>query len=164
MLLTKPSSLEEKIEDMEFQFYRLQDNLKKIAKQWKVLGFEEYQDNKWVVVSVVDDANVCKIMLNTCEQSFLGHWDFTIQAQYLNDYTIHIGDIIGEPNKGFGSICMRYLKEYASSKNIQIIEGDIAKRDWGHLDRLTHFYKKHRFQIELDNENKQGKIICNPHL
>ncbi|KMK76520.1 hypothetical protein [Alkalihalobacillus pseudalcaliphilus] len=168
MLLKEPLSvdkserLKQKVENLEFQMFRLQDNLKVIAKKWTILGFEQLDNEEWVIVSLFDDGHVCKIMLNTNDKAYRGNWDFSIQAQYENDFTIHIGDIKGEANRGFGSVCMTYLKDYASDQNIQLIKGDIASRDWSHLDRLTHFYKKHEFHIELDFEDKSGSILCYP--
>ncbi|KGA98723.1 hypothetical protein BALCAV_0202930 [Alkalihalobacillus alcalophilus ATCC 27647 = CGMCC 1.3604] len=163
MSTDKPELLKQKVEDMEFQMLRLQDNLKKIAQKWHILGFEQLDNEEWVIVSLLDDGNVCKIMLNTNDKAYRGTWDFSIQAQYENDFTIHIGDIKGEANKGFGSICMDYLKDHACLHNVQVIKGDIAKRDWNHLDRLIHFYKKHDFTVELNREEQSGAIACYPH-
>jgi diamine N-acetyltransferase len=150
--------LKEEIEDLEFQMLRMQDNLKEIAKKWQVIGVEQTPDNNWVIIYAADDGETCKIMLSDCESAFLGKWDFAIQASYADDNTIHIGDIKGPENKGYGSILMNYLKELAKNQNIHTITGDIAKRDWDHKDRLVHFYKKHNFKVNIDKETKSGEI------
>ncbi len=156
-----PEELKEEIEDLEFQVFRMQENLKEIAKKWQVIGIEQTKDNNWVIIYASDDGDTCKIMLNECDSAFRGMWDFSIQAQYANDNTIHIGDIKGPENKGYGSICMHYLKEVAKEQNIQYITGDIAKRDWDHKERLVHFYKKHNFKVNIDKESKSGDIEWN---
>ncbi len=69
-------------------------------------------------------------MLTDCESSFSGKWNFSIQAQFENDETIHITDI----------------------------KGDIAKRDWDHVERLIHFYEKHDFEIEIDYSIQSGEL------
>ncbi|WP_096200641.1 GNAT family N-acetyltransferase [Bacillus sp. FJAT-45350] len=149
-------------EELEFQLYRMQDNMKEIAKKHQVLGIDQTNDDKWVIVSVFDDGYSCKVMLNDCETAYRGSWDFSIQAVYSDDNTIHIGDIKGEENKGYGSICMNFLKDVAREQNIQYIKGDIAKRDWDHLDRLVHFYEKHNFDVSIDYSKQAGEIVCHP--
>nr|WP_285874144.1 hypothetical protein [Halalkalibacter oceani] len=144
---------------MEFQLFRMQENMKEIAKRWKVIGIEPTNEEEWVIVSMVDDGHLCKIMLNQCNTADRGKWDFSIQAQYETPHTIHIGDIKGQENRGFGSICMKYLKDHAKAQNVQYIKGDLAKRDWDHIDRLIHFYEKHHFEVEVDYENLNGSIV-----
>lgn len=152
--------LKEEIEDLEFQMLRMQDNLKEIAKKWQVIGIEQTKENNWVIVYLADDGETCKVMLDDCTTAFRGTWDFSIQAYYADEERIHIGDIKGPENKGFGSICMNYLKEIAADQNLQTITGDIVKRDWDHKERLVHFYKKHDFQVKIDKETKSGAIKC----
>ncbi|PMC35295.1 hypothetical protein CJ195_19665 [Bacillus sp. UMB0899] len=154
-----PEELKEELEDLEFQVFRLQDNLKEIAKKSRVLGVDQAKDEKLVIVYTPEDDQSCKIMLCDCETSYKGIWDFSIQATYADESTIHIGDIKGPANKGYGSICMDYLKELAIEQNIPKITGDIAERDWDHVDRLAHFYKKNDFHVEVNVEDKSGEII-----
>ncbi|NEU32338.1 GNAT family N-acetyltransferase [bacterium LRH843] len=159
-----PEVIEQNLAELEYQLYRMQENMKQIAKKWQIIGIDQTNEDKWVIVSIVDDGHICKIMLNECDTAFRGVWDFTIQAQYEDTHTIHIGDIKGEENKGFGSICMKYLKEHAIDRNIQFIKGDLAKRDWNHLDRLVHFYKKHHFHISINHSEQSGEIKWNAYV
>ncbi|MEH7664736.1 hypothetical protein V7193_18105, partial [Bacillus velezensis] len=64
----------------------------------------------------------------------------------------------GPPNHGYGSICMKFLKHIAREQNIPKVTGDIAKRDWDHVDRLVHFYEKHHFDVWIDNDTQSGGI------
>jgi hypothetical protein len=50
---------------------------------------------------------------------------------------------------------------HAKDQNVQYIKGDLAKRDWDHLDRLIHFYDKHDFEIHVDYDDKSGEITWN---
>ncbi len=150
--------LTEEIKELEFQLFRMQDNLKEIARKWQILGIEQTKENRWVIIYTSFENESCKIMLNDCQTAYRGKWDFTIQASFSNENTIHIGDIKGPENKGYGSICMNYLKELAIDQNIQFITGDIVKRDWDHKNRLIHFYKKHQFAVNIDKETKSGDI------
>ncbi|UCZ55309.1 GNAT family N-acetyltransferase [Bacillus shivajii] len=149
-------------EDLEFQVFRMQENMKKIAKNWNILGIDQTKEEKWVIVYASDDGNVCKIMLHDCETPFDGSWDFSIHAQYDEHHQIHIDDIRGDENRGFGSICMNFLKEHALEQNISCIKGDIVKRDWGHIDRLIHFYEKHHFHVSIEQEKQHGMIYWQP--
>ncbi|UTR09744.1 hypothetical protein MM300_17910 [Evansella sp. LMS18] len=148
----------EEIENLEYQVFRMQENMKEISKRGKVLGIEMTKEEKWVIVYAVEDKHVCKINIHDCETPYQGHWDFSIQASYTGDSEIHIDDIRGEENKGLGSVGMKFLQEHAREHNIQFITGVIAERDWGHLNRLVHFYNKHDFYVEVDETQKKGKI------
>jgi len=157
--------IREELEGLEFQLFRMQDNLKEIAKRYQVLGIEQTKDSNWVIIYMVDDGASCKIMLHDCNSPYKGSEDFHIRTKYIKKKnTIHIGDIQGPENKGHGSVCMTYLKEVARERNIQYITGNIAARDWNHVDRLIHFYEKHQFQVELNEEEKNGRIWCSPFM
>lgn len=149
------------VEELEFQLFRMQENMKNIAKEAQVMGIDQTKEDKWVIVYSKDDGNSCRVMISDCETAYKGIWDFSIQAVYQDDETIKIGDIKGPSNLGYGSICMSYLKEIARNQNIPYITGDLAERDWDHLNRLIHFYKKHHFQVYVDRENKSGEIVWN---
>ncbi|WP_245628126.1 hypothetical protein [Shouchella shacheensis] len=111
-----------------------------------------------MIVSKMEDGLIVQLMLNTCDKPYRGKWDFALRAQFANDHSLFIGDIKGEPDKGFGSICMQYLKDEAR-KNNQQITGNLAKRDWDHLDRLTYFYKKHKFRVTINEKEQSGAVV-----
>jgi hypothetical protein len=155
-----PSEVKQDLEDLQFQLFRMQDNIKEISKKHQIIGIDQSKEEKWVIVSAFDDGNRCQIMVNDCDTAYRGNWDFSLQAQYKDeDNAIHIGDIKGPANQGYGSICMNHLKEIAREQNIPVITGDIAKRDWDHVDRLVYFYEKHDFEVEIDPTTKSGEII-----
>ncbi|THE10016.1 hypothetical protein E1I69_20240 [Bacillus timonensis] len=155
-----PSEVKQDLEELQFQLYRMQDNMKEISKKHQIIGIDQSKDEKWVIVSAFDDGNQCQIMVNDCDSAYRGKWDFSLHAQYKDeDNAIHIGDIKGPANQGYGSICMNHLKEIAREQNIPVIKGDIAQRDWDHVDRLVYFYEKHDFEVEIDPQTKSGEII-----
>ncbi|MEG7281507.1 hypothetical protein [Bacillus sp. 0909A] len=149
--------LEEELNHLEFQLYRMQENIKDLSKDARVLGIDQSKDEDWMIVSSIDDGQTCKIMLTDCETAYRGESCFSLVASYQDD-AIHIGDIKGPPNYGFGSICMKYLKDIARDSNIPKVTGDIAKRDWNHVDRLIHFYEKHQFEVCIDSDTQSGSI------
>lgn len=55
-------------------------------------------------------------------------------------------------NKGYGSIMINKLFEYAINNHITTICGNLSTVDLDHKDRLHHFYKKHGFEIMLYEE------------
>ncbi|PYZ95118.1 hypothetical protein CR194_06280 [Salipaludibacillus keqinensis] len=152
----------EDYEELEFQIFRMQENMKEIAKKWNVLGIDQTRKENWIIIYASDDGNVCKIMAHDCNRPFLGKWDFSIHAHYKDDYHVQIDDIRGEENRGYGSVCMKFLKEYTMEQNVHTISGNISDRDWDHVDRLVHFYKKHRFHIDIEPTDKSGKIYWTP--
>ncbi|MBD5018759.1 hypothetical protein GUF50_04770, partial [Xanthomonas citri pv. citri] len=85
-------------------------NMKDLSKDAKVLGIDQSKHDEWMIVSSIDDGQTCKIMLTDCKTAYRGKGCFSLVASYKDD-AIHIGDIKGPPNHGFGSICMKYLKD-----------------------------------------------------
>lgn len=53
---------------------------------------------------------------------------------------------------------MEYLQKEALLQNFTHIQGKIVSDDWGHINRLEHFYKKHGFTVKLNNNTKTGEI------
>lgn len=149
----------DEFDDLQFQVFRMKENMEKIAKRWHIIGIDQTKHDKWVIIYSSDDGNVCKIMAHDCESPFNGKWDFSIHARYGQDFSMHIDDIKGPENQGFGSICMKYLKAYSTEQNIHTITGNISRRDRDHLDRLVHFYKKHHFTVTLQHSEYEGELI-----
>lgn len=148
-----------KADRRDIQMLRMQQQVREIAKEEKkeVIGIELIDDEEWVIVSKTQTNDTFQVMINQCSHPYQGTWDFVLEAEYQENHTLFIDDIKGEPCRGFGTICMNYLKEIAWKENCGI-EGNIAKRDWGHVERLAHFYKKHSFKISLDVEQQNGRI------
>ncbi len=66
-------------------------------------------------------------------------------------------------NHGFGSILLSKLIQIARNRDSNTISGWLSRVDSDHLDRLVYFYKKHNFEVILNNETKNslevGKIV-----
>lgn len=54
--------------------------------------------------------------------------------------------------KGYGSMIMNRLFEYALDNGIHTIYGNLSLIDKDHSERLHHFYAKHGFEIVIFNE------------
>ncbi|SDN34203.1 hypothetical protein [Alkalicoccus daliensis] len=144
-------------ENLEMQLLRLQNNLKEIAKHYNVVGVEQTKEDSLLILYTSDNGEICRFMAHECNKPFQGHWDFSIHASYKED-CLHIDDIRGEADKGFGSVCIQHLKDYIKSRNVPFLTGNISPRDWGHSDRLIHFYQKHNFHIHLNESEQSGEI------
>ncbi|WP_188456047.1 hypothetical protein [Virgibacillus oceani] len=153
--------LKEELDTLEMQLFRMQNNLKEIAKKWEVVSIDQARDDQWVIIYADKNEESCQLMLHDCQSPYRGKWDSAIQAEYRNEQTIHIAAIKGEENKGYGSILMKHLKEHARDENVPYITGDIVKRDFNHVDRLEHFYNKHFFDVNIDHEEQCGEIVWN---
>ncbi|GEM_PF-1024580 len=150
--------LVDEYEELEFQMLRMQQNMKEISRHYRILAIDQTKNEDWVIVYTADDGESCRLMAHSCKEPFRGHWEFSIHASYYRD-ELHIDDIRGEADRGFGSVCMDHLKEYTSRQNIPFMTGSISKRDWDHTDRLSHFYRKHGFDVVLDDKNQTGSIF-----
>ncbi|AIF42300.1 MULTISPECIES: hypothetical protein [Virgibacillus] len=153
--------LKEELDTLEIQLFRMQNNIKEIAKKSEVISIDQARDEQWVVIYADRDEEVCQLMLHDCTKPFRGKWDSAIQVEYREGSTLHIADIKGEENKGYGSVLMHHLKEVAREDNFQYITGDIVERDFDHVDRLKHFYSKHHFDVKIDHQEQCGEIIWN---
>lgn len=87
-----------------------------------------------------------------------------IMATYNNFYDgkpyVKIEDILVEDNNvGNGSILMPFFIEYCKRfTDAKKITGWLSSVDSGHFDRSTHFYKKHGFEVKLNEEGDSGGI------
>lgn len=91
------------------------------------------------------------------------HPDPILKAFFNEEFTnISLADIeIEEPlaNHGYGSILLSNLIKIAEANDVNSITGWISKVDSGHLERLVHFYKKHNFKVNLEENNKDSYKI-----
>ncbi|WP_096187974.1 hypothetical protein [Evansella halocellulosilytica] len=90
-----------------------------------------------------------------------------LKAFFNYDFSeIELGDIEIEEHlasNGYGGILLNQLINIAVQKKSKKISGWISRVDEDHMDRLTHFYKKHHFVMSLKESksltNKIGDIV-----
>ncbi|MFD0951851.1 hypothetical protein [Virgibacillus natechei] len=160
--MEKPKDTDEikqELDSLEIQLFRMQNNMKEIAKSSEIISIDQARDEQWVIIYADKKEGVFQIMLHDCTKPYRGKWNSAIQAEYKDEHTIHIADIKGEENKGYGSVLLKHLKETAREKNVQAITGDIVKRDFDHVNRLKYFYNKHDFDVQIDHQKQYGKIV-----
>ncbi|MFS0674778.1 hypothetical protein [Ornithinibacillus sp. 179-J 7C1 HS] len=153
--------LKEELDNIEIQLFRMQNNIKEIAKKSEVISIDQTPQDEWVVVYADREQDTWQLMLHSCKRPYRGNWHSALQAELKDDSTIHIAAIKGEENKGYGSVLMEHLKEMAKEENVQYITGDLVKRDFDHVDRLQHFYEKHDFEVKINHEKEFGEIEWN---
>ncbi|TRM11297.1 hypothetical protein FH966_06005 [Lentibacillus cibarius] len=153
--------IKQELDTLEIQLYRMQENIRKIARNAEVIGIDQTNQDEWVIVYAYRDANLCQLMLHNCSKPYKGDWQTAIQAEYKDGQRLHIADIKGVQNKGYGSVLIKHLKEEVRKDNIPLITGDIVKRDFDHVERLKHFYNKHSFDVNIDHQAQCGDIVWN---
>jgi GNAT superfamily N-acetyltransferase len=62
-------------------------------------------------------------------------------------------------NHGYGSILLSTLIEIAKKRKINSITGWISSVDSDHTERLVHFYKKHNFEVILNEDSRDSLKI-----
>lgn len=66
---------------------------------------------------------------------------------------IKIGDITCKKNnRGYGTLMMEKLIEFAKANKFEVITGWLSYVDKGHEKRLYHFYQKFGFEITPNDE------------
>jgi GNAT superfamily N-acetyltransferase len=89
-----------------------------------------------------------------------------LSANYTCEEAVEIGDIevFGEnEGRGYGSILLNSLINFAIENSINTISGWISYADKNHFDKLDYFYKKHGFDVIWGSDsniaNKAADII-----
>lgn len=59
-----------------------------------------------------------------------------------------IEDIVGQPNKGYGSCLMNVFLTQCRAMGMRTVKGTLSDVDGDHRDRQVHFYQKHGFTIK----------------
>lgn len=70
---------------------------------------------------------------------------------FIADLESHIEDI------GYGSILLRNIINAGKRLNCKVITGKLSSVDYGHFDKLKHFYEKFKFKVKISG--KSGTII-----
>lgn len=114
----------------------------------------------------------CVIFMDHVNQSKWDHtriiWLHKLPFQHRQDYigsisfelhtncTAHIIECSSRiPNMGYGSILMNQLIIYLRSAGFRTLTGNICPTDFGHEDKLRHFYTKFGFKI-TDYPNRRA--------
>jgi N-acetylglutamate synthase-like GNAT family acetyltransferase len=79
-----------------------------------------------------------------------------LSANYISNEMIELGDIevFGEnEGRGYGSVLLQSLTNFAIENSIKTISGWISYADKDHFDKLDYFYKKHGFKVIWGNDS-----------
>lgn len=143
------------------EYVKVFENIKKDNAQ--ILGVERNRVGEYVIVCKVLVKDDFWITLYGPSYNDVGRHP-RIMAYVDTDRStgekyMHIEDIMMvNDDIGNGSICMQYFIEETKKCNITEIRGILSMVDQGHFDRSIHFYKKNGFQIDMDGDNKSGRI------
>lgn len=84
-----------------------------------------------------------------------------LHRDFDNKHHMRIADIKIEGdrvNRGYGSILMDGVMKLVAQMEIRFVTGWISSMDWDHIERSSHFYRKHGFDVELNHETQHGTI------
>lgn len=165
----------------ELNFYNLESEIKsyrKVNEGLKEIIERERQNT--CKLAFDKDLNPIIIVSNSHDNSFMGdevinlrvlcpmsgnRHELLVNASIHNrESKLHIDDIQGGYNKGYGTAAMQELFEIAKRKSLTKLTGNLEFGDLNdHKDRLIHFYKKFGFSVTLIDEDKnlKGKIVLN---
>ena len=104
---------------------------------------------KNIIVTVHDEPDAEVFVIRLCVN---GRPTARMQCYIDSDSSILIGDIRHDRekrdyNKGYGSMLMQKLIDYARKNNYGYIHGNLSVVDFDHKDRLHHFYQKFGFTV-----------------
>lgn len=88
------SGLQKELNELQFQLFRMRENMKDISKDSRVLGIDQSKDDEWMIVHSIDDGRTCKIMLSDCQSPYRGRCDFSLVASYKEENARSISGIL----------------------------------------------------------------------
>lgn len=145
-----------KVDSKIFELYK--DIPKYVSKYFSfgevyLLGYDYINNHKMYLIICFDTIYI--IADNEKELSI------QFELKEYKEKHIYIDDIcIWDINKGYGSLAMKYLIEYATNMGCKYISGCLMGKDIiDHKDRLFHFYKKFNFTIKEFKTPKNGYHI-----
>lgn len=135
-------------------------------------------DSMDIIMNLNDKSKGSNFLRYLCirKQRYLRNYKYQIITIGEIDYNIiygnggnriHIYDFLlplEYRNKGFGSILMKELINFARVEGIKCINGELGKSDLcdssdlNHRSRILHFYRKHQFIINLLPHGCSGQI------
>lgn len=129
-----------------------------------VLGLEKNKkDDSFIVACNSDDSQIDIYLIHPF--SFKGRP--TIQSIMHTDYSsgersLEITDVQVEENSiGNGNIMMEYFLKEARRNKVKYIYGKLALVDKDNFCRSVPYYKKHGFEVKLNDEKTSGSIkLC----
>jgi len=119
--------------------------------------------SKNITVTVHDEPGVEVFVIRLCVND---RPTARMQCYVDSDRSILIGDIRHDRekrdyNKGYGSMMMQKLIDYARENNYRYIHGNLSVVDFDHKSRLHHFYQKFGFTVtefSIPRDCYYGKI------
>jgi GNAT superfamily N-acetyltransferase len=86
-------------------------------------------------------------------------------AQWRTKDEVQLCDIRSDDehnDKGYGSQAMPCFLKHAKDRGASRVTGRITRRDWDHIHRLVHFYRKHGFTVDLLEDMNQPEPTQHP--
>ncbi len=127
-------------------------------------------DEKMIIVGIEKNKNNQEVIVTKDENDFYlyGHSYkvinnhprlLTSRLNFKFNDEIKIEDIlVVDNNLGNGSILMQYFIEHCRRIGIKRITGYLSSVDKDHFDRSEHFYKKHGFTVNFNEDHTAGNI------
>ncbi|MCM3412821.1 MULTISPECIES: GNAT family N-acetyltransferase [Bacillaceae] len=163
---TKVSPLKRK-NDIEFEIKYQSESI--LNKGFEIISRRQKGDHNLILYrhfyeeTPKEDETIIFLGIRVITNKWILHPDPVLKAFFNDDFTdISLADIEIEEylsNHGYGSILLSTLIEIAKKRNIDSITGWISSVDFDHLERLVHFYKKHNFEVILDENSKDSLKI-----
>lgn len=88
-------------------------------------------------------------------QNWICHMDMhysSVCEAYIYDWSSRY------PNRGHGSILMKHLIRYLRTAGFRMLTGAIMPTDYGHEEKLRHFYSKFNFKITDHSDHRSLRL------
>ena len=116
----------------------------KIIRDIKYTEFNNFESSLVMVTAYSKNKTIGELKASVGQgQALLG--DIDISEEYVN--------------YGIGTQLLIRFETICAGRNVNEITGNLSLVDLDHKDRLIHFYKKHNYKIQYEeNGNYWGKI------
>lgn len=134
--------------------------LSKVLETEELIGIKTIGDLNCAIFLQKDGTNTYTLKakeLKNITKELLGDIVFTIHD--MNFKIIKIDDFqVKKENRGIGSLLLDNLFKLGKRYNVAFIKGDLSNRDAVNFDKLSYFYDKNGFEVELNEDKADGTI------
>lgn len=136
------------------------DQLSNALETEELIGIKTIGDLNYAIFLEKNGTNTytlkVKELKNITKES-LGDIFFTIHD--MNFKIIKIDDFqVKKENRGIGSLLLDNLFKLGKRYNVVYIKGDLSNVDAADFDKLSYFYDKNGFEVELNEDKAEGTI------
>lgn len=134
--------------------------LSKVLETEELIGIKTVGDLNCAIFLQKDESDKYTLNAKELENITKGSLGQLIITIYDDDFKIIKIDNfeVEKENRGIGSLLLDNLFKLGKRYNVVYIKGDLSNVDAADFDKLSYFYNKNGFEVELNEDKATGTI------